>query len=120
MLAPVPKIALYPAFVLTLGLGYPMLGYLRRAGVTKQVSAEELPTHFSKTGTPTMGGVMFIAPIVVLTVLLALTWLHAGDLARHVPAVLQEPVHPLPEPLEVLEHPLVQHLRRDERHQTHQ
>src|SRR5438552_10604736 len=64
------------AFVLTLGLGYPVLGYLRRSGVTKQVRAEELPTHFSKTGTPTMGGVMFIAPIVVLTVLLALTWLH--------------------------------------------
>src|SRR5579871_6177521 len=63
------------AFVLTISLGYPLLGYLRRSGVTKQVRPEELPSHFSKTGTPTMGGVLFIAPIVVLTIVLALTWL---------------------------------------------
>ena len=63
------------AFLLTLSLGYPLIGYLRRAGVTKQVRAEELPSHFSKTGTPTMGGLIFIAPILLLTVVLALTWL---------------------------------------------
>src|ERR1700736_3125941 len=63
------------AFLLTLGLGYPALGYLRRAGVAKQVSAHELPSHFSKTGTPTMGGLLFVGPIVVLTAVLALTWL---------------------------------------------
>jgi phospho-N-acetylmuramoyl-pentapeptide-transferase len=63
------------AFLLTLVLGYPALGYLRRAGVAKQVSANELPSHFSKTGTPTMGGLLFVGPIVALTVVLALTWL---------------------------------------------
>ena len=63
------------AFLLTIGLGYPLVGYLRRAGVTKQVRAEELATHFGKTGTPTMGGFVFVAPIVVLTALLAMTWL---------------------------------------------
>src|SRR5437588_437678 len=63
------------AFVLTLGLGYPTLGLLRRAGVSKQVRADELPSHFGKTGTPTMGGLMFIGPIVALTIVLALTWL---------------------------------------------
>ena len=63
------------AFVLTLGLGYPVLAYLRRAGVAKQVRADELPSHFGKTGTPTMGGLMFIGPIVALTIVLALTWL---------------------------------------------
>jgi phospho-N-acetylmuramoyl-pentapeptide-transferase len=63
------------AFVLTLGLGYPLLGYLRRAGVTKQVRPEELPSHFSKTGTPTMGGFMFIVPILLVTIVLAFTWL---------------------------------------------
>ncbi len=63
------------AFILTLSLGYPLLGCLRRAGVTKQVRADELPSHFSKTGTPTMGGFLFIAPIVLLTIVLAFTWL---------------------------------------------
>ena len=63
------------AFVLTISLGYPLLGYLRRSGVTKQVRPEELPSHFSKTGTPTMGGVLFIGPIILLTIVLALTWL---------------------------------------------
>jgi phospho-N-acetylmuramoyl-pentapeptide-transferase len=70
------------AFVLTLGVGYPLLGWFRRAGVTKQVRPEELPSHFSKTGTPTMGGLMFIGPIVVLTLVLAITWL--GDAGRSI------------------------------------
>src|SRR5262249_43388831 len=54
------------AFVLTLVLGYPGLAVLRRAGVGKQVSAYEPASHASKTGTPTMGGVLFIAPVVAL------------------------------------------------------
>jgi phospho-N-acetylmuramoyl-pentapeptide-transferase len=70
------------AFLLTIGFGYPLLGYLRRAGVTKQVRAEELPSHFGKTGTPTMGGLMFIGPIIVLTFILAITWL--GDAGRSI------------------------------------
>ncbi len=70
------------AFVLTLSLGYPLVGLLRRGGVLKQVRSEELPSHFAKTGTPTMGGWMFIAPVVVLTVILALTWL--GESGRSI------------------------------------
>jgi phospho-N-acetylmuramoyl-pentapeptide-transferase len=70
------------AFVLTLGVGYPLVGYFRRAGVTKQVRPEELPSHFSKTGTPTMGGLMFVGPIVVLTLVLAITWL--GEAGRSI------------------------------------
>jgi phospho-N-acetylmuramoyl-pentapeptide-transferase len=63
------------AFVLTLGLGYPALAYLRRAGIAKQVRADELESHFSKTGTLTMGGLLFVGPIVALTLFLAVTWL---------------------------------------------
>jgi phospho-N-acetylmuramoyl-pentapeptide-transferase len=70
------------AFVLTLGVGYPLVGYFRRVGITKQVRPEELPSHFSKTGTPTMGGLMFIGPIVALTLVLAITWL--GDAGRSI------------------------------------
>src|SRR5690242_12183137 len=65
------------AFVLTIGLGY-----LRRAGLTKQVRPEELPSHFAKTGTPTMGGVMFIGPIILLTLVLVVTWL--GEAGRSI------------------------------------
>src|SRR4051812_38177209 len=63
------------AFLLTLGLGYPGLLLLRRAGLGKQVSEHELPSHFEKTGTPTMGGLLFVAPIIALSLALALTWL---------------------------------------------
>ena len=75
------------AFVLTLGVGYPVLGVLRRAGVAKQVRADELPSHFGKTGTPTMGGLMFVGPIVVLTILLALTWLRESGRSILLPMV---------------------------------
>jgi len=70
------------AFLLTLSLGYPVLGFMRRAGTAKQVSADELPSHFTKTGTLTMGGLLFVGPIVVLTIVLALTWL--GDSGRSI------------------------------------
>jgi hypothetical protein len=43
------------AFVLTLGLGYPLVAILRRTGATKQVRADELPSHFAKTITVTSG-----------------------------------------------------------------
>ncbi len=66
------------AFVLTLALGYPGLRMLRRAGIGKQVSVHELASHADKTGTPTMGGLLFIAPVVVLITAVTLTWQGAG------------------------------------------
>src|SRR5437867_1485584 len=66
------------AFVLTLALGYPGVAMLRRAGIGKQVSAHELASHASKTGTPTMGGVLFIAPAVALVAAVTLTWRGEG------------------------------------------
>src|SRR5438132_1422339 len=38
-------------------------------------SCRVVPTHFAKTGTLTMGGIVFVGPIVVLTLALAMTWL---------------------------------------------
>jgi phospho-N-acetylmuramoyl-pentapeptide-transferase len=70
------------AFLVTLSLGYPALAYLRRAGAAKQVRSDELESHFGKTGTLTMGGVLFVGPIVVLTLVLALTWL--GESGRSI------------------------------------
>src|SRR5215470_9472309 len=61
------------AFLVTLVLGRPFLGLLRLAGVTKQVRADELASHAAKTGTPTMGGLLFTFTAAGLTGLLALT-----------------------------------------------
>ncbi len=54
------------AFLLTMLLGYPYLQVLRRAGVAKLVRLDELASHFGKTGTLTMGGVLFTFTIALL------------------------------------------------------
>src|SRR5437764_435367 len=66
------------AFIFTLLLGYPYLGLLRRAGVTKLVRADELGSHFGKSGTPTMGGLLFTFTIAVLTAAYSLTLYRAN------------------------------------------
>src|SRR6266496_869553 len=58
------------AFLITIVLGYPYLNYLRRAGLGKKVRIEGPSTHFEKTGTPTMGGLLVTAVVLALTTLL--------------------------------------------------
>src|SRR3954469_6247794 len=58
------------AFLITMVLGYPFLNYLRRAGLGKKVRVEGPSTHIEKTGTPTMGGLLVTAVVLVLTVCL--------------------------------------------------
>lgn len=55
------------AFVVVAVLGRPLIGALRRAAA-RQTAYEDAPqTHQTKTGTPTMGGILFgIAPLVAL------------------------------------------------------
>jgi phospho-N-acetylmuramoyl-pentapeptide-transferase len=60
------------AFLITIVLGYPYLNFLRRAGLGKQVRSEGPSTHIEKTGTPTMGGLLVTAVVLVLTVCLTL------------------------------------------------
>ena len=55
------------AFVLTLIVGRPILTFLRQRKFGKQVRADGPATHLVKTGTPTMGGFIFIGPIVAVT-----------------------------------------------------
>jgi phospho-N-acetylmuramoyl-pentapeptide-transferase len=59
-----------PAFVACVLLGRPLIARLRRASA-KQTAYEDAPeTHQVKTGTPTMGGVLFgVAPLVALLLL---------------------------------------------------
>jgi UDP-N-acetylmuramyl pentapeptide phosphotransferase/UDP-N-acetylglucosamine-1-phosphate transferase len=58
------------AFLLTLSLGYPVLSVLRRAGIAKQVRADELPSHFSKTGTLALGATLAVVSLMLGQVLL--------------------------------------------------
>jgi phospho-N-acetylmuramoyl-pentapeptide-transferase len=58
------------AFVMTVIWGGPLLRILRYFRVGKIIRVEEPSHHAVKMGTPTMGGVMFILPVLLLTVLL--------------------------------------------------
>jgi len=49
------------------------VGYLRRAGVGKRVRIEGPSTHVLKTGTHTMGGLLFTFNVLALTLVLTLT-----------------------------------------------
>lgn len=60
------------AFLVTLVLGYPYVGYLKRAGLGKKVRIEGPSSHLEKTGTPTMGGLIVTVTVIVLTTLLTL------------------------------------------------
>ena len=56
------------AFVLALGIGGPIIEWIRRRGFGKAISEEGPGTHAVKAGTPTMGGIIFIVAIIVLTI----------------------------------------------------
>ena len=58
------------AFMMTIIWGGPLLAILRYFKIGKQIRVEEPGKHFSKMGTPTMGGVMIILPVILLTVML--------------------------------------------------
>ena len=57
-------------FMMTVIWGGPLLRILRHFRVGKQIRVDEPGKHFVKMGTPTMGGVMIIIPVVLITVLL--------------------------------------------------
>ncbi|HEX2696080.1 MAG TPA: phospho-N-acetylmuramoyl-pentapeptide-transferase [Anaerolineales bacterium] len=58
------------AFAMTVIWGGPLLRILRHFRIGKIIRVEEPTHHAVKMGTPTMGGVMFIVPVLLLTVLL--------------------------------------------------
>jgi phospho-N-acetylmuramoyl-pentapeptide-transferase len=58
------------AFIMTVIWGGPLLRILRHFRIGKIIRVEEPSHHAVKMGTPTMGGVMFIVPVLLLTVLL--------------------------------------------------
>lgn len=58
------------AFIMTVIWGNPLIQLLRYFRVGKIIREEGPGSHIEKLGTPTMGGFMIIAPVLLLTVLL--------------------------------------------------
>jgi len=75
------------SFMMTVIWGGPLLRILRHFRIGKQIRVEEPGHHAVKMGTPTMGGIMFILPVLLLTVLLnavALIGFTANTLGRSI------------------------------------
>ncbi len=58
------------SFMLAIIWGAPLLRVLRHFRIGKIIRVEEPDRHFTKMGTPTMGGVMILLPVMLLTILL--------------------------------------------------
>jgi phospho-N-acetylmuramoyl-pentapeptide-transferase len=58
------------SFMLTVIWGTPLLRVLRYFKIGKSIRVEGPQRHYTKMGTPTMGGVMIVLPVVLITVLL--------------------------------------------------
>jgi phospho-N-acetylmuramoyl-pentapeptide-transferase len=57
------------SFLLSVSTGGPLIRFLRRRGVGKTIRIDGPATHLSKTGTPTMGGLMIVVPVLAVTLL---------------------------------------------------
>lgn len=55
------------AFVLSVVVGQPLVAFLRRRGLGKEISSDGPPSHSIKAGTPTMGGVLIFAMALPIT-----------------------------------------------------
>lgn len=58
------------AFFLAFALGPAVIRFLQRQGMGKEIRPEGPESHLGKAGTPTMGGIMIIIPVVAATMLL--------------------------------------------------
>jgi len=55
------------AFAISLAAGEPLVRFLRRRGLGKEISGDGPASHQVKAGTPTMGGVLIFATVLPLT-----------------------------------------------------
>jgi phospho-N-acetylmuramoyl-pentapeptide-transferase len=69
------------AFLLTVIWGAPLITLLRRFKIGKQIRIELPHTHQMKMGTPTMGGLMIVVPVLGITLLLNVVNLIRGTSA---------------------------------------
>jgi phospho-N-acetylmuramoyl-pentapeptide-transferase len=55
------------AFVLSVVVGQPLVAFLRQRGLGKEINSDGPPSHLTKAGTPTMGGVLIFAMALPIT-----------------------------------------------------
>ncbi len=55
------------AFLLAVICGGPLIHWLKAHGIGKQIRIDEPTRHLTKTGTPTMGGIMIHVPVLLIT-----------------------------------------------------
>jgi phospho-N-acetylmuramoyl-pentapeptide-transferase len=55
------------SFFLAVVWGAPLIGLLKRWGIGKQIRVEEPDVHQLKMGTPTMGGILIVVPVLLIT-----------------------------------------------------
>ena len=60
------------SFFLAVIWGRPLINFLRKKGIGKQIRIDQPGSHQVKTGTPTMGGILFVAPVLLITGMLNL------------------------------------------------
>ncbi len=66
------------SFFIAVVWGAPLIRVLRSGGIGKQIRIEEPTKHQNKTGTPTMGGVMVLIPVLLITIALNIAALMAN------------------------------------------
>ncbi|MBI2845560.1 MAG: phospho-N-acetylmuramoyl-pentapeptide-transferase [Chloroflexi bacterium] len=57
-------------FMITVFTGAPLIRLLKQRGIGEQIRIEGPVAHQLKTGTPTMGGVMILVPVIVITLII--------------------------------------------------
>lgn len=72
------------SFLLTVIWGGPLIAILRRFRIGKQIRVDGPRTHFTKLGTPTMGGLMIIIPIIGITAVLNVVNLYREVIGRSI------------------------------------
>lgn len=72
------------AFLLTVIWGGPFIELLRRYKIGKQIRVDGPQTHFRKMGTPTMGGLLVVVPVLGITAVLNIVNLVRPVLGRSV------------------------------------
>ncbi len=58
------------SFLLAVIWGRPLINVLKQWGIGKRIRIEQPSTHQVKSGTPTMGGLMIVVPVLVITLVL--------------------------------------------------
>ena len=66
------------SFLLAVIWGRPLINELKRRRLGKQIRIEGPNTHLVKTGTPTMGGIMILVPVFIVTIVLNFANLLSG------------------------------------------